>query len=230
MHYEVYCDESCIEALFDKDSHSVTVIGGIWIPADFREEIKKKLRFILDKYHRTEEFKWNKISPSTVEMYEELIQLFFNSYNIRFRAICIHSDQVDNARFNRGDGELGFYKFYYQLIHKWLIDDNSYSIFLDYKVNGNKHRVKDLERILRATSNAEVKQAQAIPSHQSLLIQFADVLTGAVSSSFNEENTSESKLRIRKLIEAFLGHRIRGTAPYEQKYNVFDISLRKGGW
>lgn len=66
MHYEVYCDESCIEALFDKDSHSVTVIGGIWIPADFREEIKKKLRFILDKYHRTEEFKWNKISPSTV--------------------------------------------------------------------------------------------------------------------------------------------------------------------
>ena len=32
MNYEVYCDESCVEALFDKESHKYAVIGGVWIP------------------------------------------------------------------------------------------------------------------------------------------------------------------------------------------------------
>ena len=33
MNYEVYCDESCVEALFDKESHRYAVIGGVWIPS-----------------------------------------------------------------------------------------------------------------------------------------------------------------------------------------------------
>lgn len=43
MNYEVYCDESCVEAIFDKSSHKYAVIGGIWIPSESRNDIKAAL-------------------------------------------------------------------------------------------------------------------------------------------------------------------------------------------
>lgn len=229
MNYEVYCDESCIEALFDKSSHDYTVIGGIWIPAESRYEIKKKLISIKTRYNKMGELKWNKVSPATKDMYKEIIDLFFNTYNIRFRAITVKTKLVDNQFFNKGSGELGFYKFYFQLIQKWLIEGNSYKIFLDYKVNAQKTRIQDLCRILRYSTTANVELTQSLPSEQSILIQLADVLTGVVSSAFNNSNdTKESKREVREHVERYLGHRIVATPPSEQKFNVFDINLRKG--
>ena len=229
MEYEIYCDESCIEALFDKESHDYTVIGGVWIPAESRNEIKRNLNAIKKKYGKLGEMKWNKVSPSSKDMYKEVIDLFFNTYNIRFRAITIRAMYVDNATFNEGSGELGFYKFYFLLIQKWLIEGNSYKIFLDYKVNAQKSRIQDLCRILRYTTLATINQTQALPSEQSVLIQLADVLTGVVSSSFNDdEETKESKREIREYVERYLGHGINATSQSEQKFNVFNINLRKG--
>lgn len=174
--------------------------------------------------------KWQKVSPSTMKLYKDLIRIFFTSDNIRFRAICINSAALDHNKFNQGSGELGFYKFYYLLIQRWLVNENVYSIFVDYKVNGNRHRVKDLGKVLQRTTMATVNQTQALPSHESVLIQLADVLSGAVASAYNEENTFETKLAIRTLIEEYLGHKITGTSLQEQKFNIFDINLQKGGW
>ena len=230
MNYEVYCDESCVEALFDKESHKYAVIGGVWIPSESRSELKIALNKIKEKYNLLGEMKWQKISPSTIDMYKEIIATFFTSDNIRFRAICINSAILDHNKFNQGSGELGFYKFYYLLIQQWLLNDNTYNIFVDYKVNGNRHRVKDLGNILQNTTMATVKQIQSLPSHESILIQLADILSGAVASAHNNENTSEAKLAIRSLIEEYLGHKITGTSRLEQKFNVFDINLKKGEW
>ena len=229
MNYEVYCDESCIEALFDKESHDYTVIGGIWIPADSRVDIKNKLNAIKACYGKMGELKWNKVSPVTKDMYKEIIDLFFNTYNIRFRAITVRTKLVDNKLFNEGSGELGFYKFYFQLIQKWLIEGNSYKVFLDYKVNAQRNRVQDLCRILRYSTTATVELTQSLPSEQSVLIQLADVLTGVVASAFNDDRaTQESKHVVCQHVERYLGHGINATLPSEQKFNVFNINLRKG--
>lgn len=230
MNYEVYCDETCVEALFDKESHKYAVIGGVWIPSESRSELKIALNKIKEKYNLLGEMKWQKISPSTIDMYKEIIATFFTSDNIRFRAICINSAILDHNKFNHGSSELGFYKFYYLLIQQWLVNDNTYNIFVDYKVNGNRHRVKDLGNILQKTTMATVKQIQSLPSHESILIQLADILSGAVASAHNNENTSEAKLAIRSLIEEYLGHKITGTSRLEQKFNIFDINLKKGEW
>ena len=40
MKYEIYSDESCIEAIYDKQAHQYTAIGGIWIPAEYRNRHK----------------------------------------------------------------------------------------------------------------------------------------------------------------------------------------------
>lgn len=228
MKYEIYCDESCWEALYDKDSHFYAAIGGIWIPADKRQEIKTLIGEIKEKYGLYGEMKWNHVCPKSVELYKDLINLFFDNQQMRFRAICIKADEVNHNRFNAGSGELGFYKFYFQLIHHWMLMDNSYQVFVDYKTNGYQHRVQELGIILNNTSTAELTQIQALPSEQSVLIQLADVLTGAVASAFNRtKSQSNAKQSVRELIENRLGHCIKATSVVETKFNVFNINLRK---
>lgn len=228
MRYEIYCDESCWEALYDKEAHQYAAIGGVWIPADFRQKAKMLINELKTKYGLYGEMKWNRICPRSEELYLELVDMYFQYDEMRFRTICIKSDDVNHERFNAGSGELGFYKFYFQLIHHWMLMGNSYQVFVDYKTNGYQHRVQELGAILNNTSTAELVQIQALPSDESVLIQLADVLTGAVASAFNCAKTdSLSKQRVRNLIEERLGGKIVATSVSESKFNVFKINLRK---
>jgi hypothetical protein len=224
MNYEIYCDESCIEALFDKNAHKYSVIGGIWIPKEFRKEMRARLNAIKQKHSIMGEMKWKKVSPAYIGLYKDVVEFFFSSPNIRYRAIIIDAALVDNDRFNNGCGELGFYKFYYQLLYHWLFPDNEYNIFLDYKVNGYRNRIIELKRILCYSS--KVLSVQALPSNESVAIQLADILTGAIASKFNKEITSPAKLEIIKCIEQYKP--ILKTSKNENKFNIFDINLRKG--
>lgn len=228
MKYEIYCDESCVEAFYNKDAHRYAVIGGVWIPSEKREECKRYIKALKVEYDLRGEMKWNKVSPVSLEMYTKLIEWFFAQPYIRFRAICIRSEKLNHKFFNQNNGELGFYKFYYQLIHHWIGVKNEYQIFVDYKVNGYSHRVAELGKILNASSYGYVKQIQALPSEQSSLIQLADVLTGAVSSAFNNEfKENSAKSEMIKTIERRLGHRLESTFLTEGKLNIFEIKLRE---
>lgn len=227
MKYEVYCDESCIEAIFDKEAHKYSVIGGVWIPAHYRKELKEELNVIKEKYAIKGELKWNKVSPKYIDLYKEIVSLFFSSCNIRFRVIVLDASNINNEVYNQSSGELGFYKFYYQLIQHWLYDNNAYSIFLDHKINAYKSRVHELWRILRYSTNADIENVQALPSEESVIIQLADILTGAVAARFNCNTTSVAKKEVIKLIETSLGHPISPTKRDEQKFNVFRMNLER---
>ena len=63
MNLEIYCDESGIEALSDKTSHKYVAIGGVWISATYRDELKNKVNEIKHRYNVRGELKWNKVSP-----------------------------------------------------------------------------------------------------------------------------------------------------------------------
>ncbi len=230
MDFEVYCDESGLEALTRKEAHKFTAIGGIWMPAEFRETFKTGMIVIKDKYNIKGELKWQKVSPAYLNLYAEIINYFFDTKELRFRVILIESRTVDNIRFNEKDAELGFYKFYYQLLHHWIYDLNSYNIFLDYKVNRNKGRINILKKVLDASNiTSEIQQVQALPSHQSLGIQLADILTGLVASKFNNKFTGQAKGRLIEIAESRLGHTITRTSKRVEKFNVFKINLQ-GGW
>jgi hypothetical protein len=230
MNFEVYCDESGLEALTRKDAHLFTTIGGIWMPADFRNTFKESVNQIKQRHNINGELKWHKVSPAFVEVYTDLLNYFFNTAELRFRAILIESKTVDNYLFNYKDAELGFYKFYYQLLHHWIYDFNRYDIFLDYKINRNKGRLNELKKILRASNlTSEVNQVQALPSNQSAGIQLADVLTGLVASNFNNEISSQTKKGLITLAESRLKRKISPTPKWEEKFNVFKINLQ-GGW
>ncbi len=230
MNFEVYCDESGLEALTRKDAHKYTAIGGIWIPAELRDAFKTEVNAIKDKHNVRGELKWQKVSPAYLDLYEDIINYFFEKSEIRFRVIIIESKTVDNIRFNDKDAELGFYKFYYQLLHHWIFDFNSYNIFIDYKVNRNKGRVNILKKVLEASNlTSDIIQVQALPSDESVGIQIADILTGLVSSKFNNEFSGKAKGRLIELVETRLGITIAPTSKWVEKFNVFKINLQ-GGW
>lgn len=230
MKFEIYCDESGLEALTRKEAHLFSAIGGIWMPADFRQDFKDSVNRIKSKHHVKGELKWNKVSPAYLDLYEEIVNYFFLTKELRFRVVLVESEIVDHYTFNETDAELGFYKFYYQLLHHWILDFNDYDIFLDQKVNRDKGRLIELKKVLNnANLTSSVNIVQALPSDQSVGIQLADLLTGIVAGKFNKEIKSGAKKTLIKLVEERIGSAISPTRKWEEKFNVFRINLQ-GGW
>lgn len=231
MEFEIYCDESGLEALTRKDAHKFIAIGGVWMPSDFRVQFKEDVNTIKSKYNVYGELKWKKISPKFLDLYKDLLDYFFQTDQLRFRVIEIEAKTVDNIKYNNDDAELGFYKFYYQLLHHWLFDFNTYSIFLDLKENRNKGRLKELNKVLNNSNLfTNIVQVQGLPSDQSLGIQLADVLTGLCNAKYNNITTSTAKNCLIKHVEDnYLKKAIASTHREEDKFNVFKINLQ-GGW
>lgn len=230
MNFEIYCDESCLEALNKKDEHFYMGIGGIWMPSEMRDKFKTDIQAIKLKYNVRGELKWNKVSPKFLPLYKEITDYFFEAEYLRFRVILVESDKVDLIQFHNSDAELSFYKFYYQMIKTWIYDFNLYDVFVDLKKNRDKGRLKELEKFLdKANFFSDVRMVQGLPSNQSLGIQLADVLTGLVTAKFNNKTTSEAKSQLIQYVESHIGNTIQATPKTEEKLNIFKINLQ-GGW
>jgi hypothetical protein len=231
LEFEIYCDESRQDYFWSgvRGGERYVLIGGLWIEACERQDHKERIKHLRDMHGVQGEFKWNRVAPSRQEFYLALVRLFFRE-SMRFRCIVLPAHQLDCVRFHDSDSELMFYKFYYQLLHHWILDFNSYRIFVDLKSNRVGSRIRTLERVLRNTNlTAEIRSVQALPSSQLDLLQLADVLIGAVGASFHRETTSNAKRAVMDEIEAHLGHPIGATALREPKFNVFRFRPG-GGW
>jgi hypothetical protein len=233
MDFEIYCDESRLELLALKPpcpDHYV-LIGGLWVPASRRPVFKDEISAIRKKERCFGEIKWNAVAPSRLPFYLRLIDWFFDKgVELRFRCIVVERDKVNLVRYHESDQELGFYKFYYQLIHHWILDFNTYAIFLDLKSNRAKNRLRILETCLRRSNlSSDIRFVQALPSVQSPLIQVADLLIGAVGYKLHQGRSSSAKVAVVNQIEQRLGRPIRHTPKSESKFNIFRIEL-SGGW
>ncbi|MCP4697228.1 MAG: DUF3800 domain-containing protein [Gammaproteobacteria bacterium] len=233
MKFEVYCDESFPDLFTSKKRCSgYLLIGSLWLPADLRSEVKEKIQMFRRQNATWGEIKWTKISPSRIEFYCSLIDLF-ESYgqDMRFRCIAIDNQHFDIG-LRQGDAELGFYKYYYQLLHHWILDCNEYAIFCDTKTNRDPKRFQVLQKCLNNTNLlSRVNNVQALPSSQLALMQLCDILLGAASSRLNQRLTSGSaKETLVKRLESRLEiDELAPTQKYEQKFNIFHIRMQ-GGW
>jgi hypothetical protein len=233
MRFDVYCDESHPDLLASaKPLVEYMVIGSLWLPRDFREVFKREIHNLRDRHHVGGEFKWSKVSPAKVEFYTELVKWFVaKGTDLRFRAIAVDYRKVDLIRYHGEDQELGFYKFYYQMLHHWILDCNSYCIFCDYKTNSSPDRLKVLKRCLERTNlSADIIEVQAIRSRESVLIQLVDVLTGLTAATLNNAiRKGGAKEDVKVELEKQLGEKIAPTGKHESKFNVFQINPG-GGW
>lgn len=232
MDFEVYCDENHPELFSSvKPRARYLMIGSLWLPASLRNEIKNKIWELRKTHNAWGEIKWRKVSHSKLSFYEELIDLFHDYGNeLRFRCIAIDHNDFDQSWHNN-DHELGFYKFYYQLLHHWILDFNQYQIFCDLKTNRDLTRLGVLKDCLKNSNlSADIKQIQGLPSKNMVLIQLADLFLGIASAKMNNTLTpGGAKEKLVQKMENSLGKLIEPTYRIENKFNIFKINLR-GGW
>src|SRR5574341_996694 len=211
VNLEVYCDESRQELFTSRIRRGFVVLGSLWLESENREDLKARILGLRLRHAVRSEFKWQKVSPAKHTFYADLLGLFFDQ-PMRFRSIVLAAEEMDALRFHAADSELMFYKFYYQLLHHWIHDQNNYRIFVDTKTNRLPDRVRTLERVLRnANLAARIQSVQALPSADLDLMQLTDVLTGAVGYSANNRGSSSAKNHLIATIEARLGHAIGPT-------------------
>jgi len=224
--FEIYCDESYSDLFTSKKNDAkFMVIGGIWVEAQKRIEYKHSINQILKKNGFFGELKWNKILGAKIDLYKQIIDCFFEN-DIRYRCIVIEKEKVNLVKYHCSDAELGFYKFYYQLLHHWIDDFNEYSIFLDNKTNRVSQRQKFLKECLKKSNpSSGILNLQSLKSHQVLMIQIADLLTGAVAAKFNNNIRSQAKKDVVKYLEEKQGRKIAPTVRDEVKFNIFKIDL-----
>jgi len=233
MDFNVFCDESHPDLLASKNSSAkYLLIGSLWMLKEDREQFKTSIHALREKHKIGSEFKWEKVSYSRLEFYKDLISWFWDQGDrLRLRCIVVDKKKVDLFHYHHNDQELGFYKFYYQLLHHWIADFNNYHIFCDFKTNRRRDRLRILKECLeRVNLSAQVTSVQATRSNESVLIQLVDVLTGLISSSFNHSYGDESaKRKLISYFEQLLKHKISPTSSSEKKCNIFKIDF-KGGW
>lgn len=233
MRFEVYCDESRPDLLSSaKPQAQHMVIGSLWMKAEDRPLFKRDLHQLRDRHKVGGEFKWQKVSPSRLDFYKELVSTFI-AYGdrMRFRCIAVDHSQIDLKLYHQDDQELGFYKFYYHMLHHWVLDCNEYDFFVDFKRNRQRDRLEVLRRCLDCTNlSSRVVKVQAVRSDESVLIQLADTLTGMAAYRLNAQvNGGSAKFKLLDHFESLRGERIKPTYRSEDKFNVFKIDLR-GGW
>jgi len=150
MQFDVYCDENRPDLLSSSNPTSqYMVIGSLWLAKEDRKKFKSDIHDLRDRYRIGGEFKWQKVSPSRVEFYKSVVDWFFSRGDrLRYRCIAVDREKVNLHLYHEDDQELGFYKFYYQLLHHWILDFNEYAIFVDFKVNRRRDRLAVLRQCL----------------------------------------------------------------------------------
>ncbi len=228
MKFEVYCDEANTDVLTSAAPHArYLMIGSLWLPFDIRDEIKSQVNTLRQNHQAWGEIKWSKVSPNRKDFYVELIDLFVRyADNLRFRCIAVDRTQLNQA-LHDNDSELGFYKFYYQVLHHWISNFNTYRIFCDVKSNRDPKRLPVLARCLsRANQTSNIDSIQSLPSNEVVLIQLCDLLLGAASSRINDKlRDGTAKAAVVQRLESALGRQLSPTNKSEEKFNIFKIRL-----
>jgi hypothetical protein len=233
MDFEVYCDESRPDVFSSHQNDARhLVLGSLWLPSEARMQMKQAIHDLRDKHKIGGEFKWRKVTPSRRDFYMELISWFMSMEDqLRFRCIAVDRSRLNLKLYHNDDQELGFYKFYYQMLHHWILDFNRYAIFCDLKQNHESDRLHVLQQCLGSSNlSSSIETVQAIRSRESVLLQLTDVLTGIASARLNNILTPNTvKNELVSELEKHLGQPIRHTLRSEHKFNVFVINLM-GGW
>jgi DNA-binding transcriptional ArsR family regulator len=180
----VYCDESCH---LEHDHHSAMVLGAVWCLRKTAPAISRGIRALKQEHGLDARFeiKWTKVSPAKAEFYRKVVDFFFDCDDLHFRALIVPDKSVlDHAAHEQTHDEW-YYKMYFDML-KVIIDPQlRYHIYLDIKDTRGRRKVQKLHRVL-ANANYDfrreiIERIQTVRSHETELLQLADLLIGGVS-------------------------------------------------
>ncbi len=218
--YNIYCDESCH---IENDHKPYMFLGKISSPYNQVKLHTEKINEIKKKHNFFAEIKWTSVSKSKIHFYSDLVDYFFAT-DLRFRAIG-----VDKAKINCDEHSKSYDDFYYTMYY-YLLNHNlnslyTYNVYLDIKDTLSANKVNKLKEILNAKFGV-FRNVQNIRSHESILMQLADFMMGAISYLHNnEEKINATKVQIIEKIKHHSSDALQKTN-YSSKLNLFFIELR----
>ena len=219
--FNIYCDESCH---LEHDHKKYMFLGSI---SSAYPQVKRHCKRIdeLKKEHNFyAEIKWSNVSMSKIRFYLDLVDYFFDT-DLRFRAIGINKSQIQCKEFDSTFDDF-YYKMYYQLLNYNLDTFCYYNVYLDIKDTLSAIKVRKLKDILNIKYGV-FRNIQNIRSDESLLMQLADFIMGAISYNVNCDNkVNAAKNQILDKIKKHASTQNLDRTNYSDKLNLFFIELK----
>jgi len=218
----VYTDESWTARANYK------LLGGVWIEKSNEADLRANLAAFRRESGISGEFKWGKVSKRKLPEYRAFVDLFFSS-KAAFHCIVLPCDVLDWKTYH-GSEEMGFWKFYFQLLSRKMCAGNTYHMRLDQR--SSRSLAGELDELKQILNNWWVKKhpgeprcvrsVEARDSKKDCIVQLADVLLGAAAAKWNKSCKAQAKLELIAHIEAHTGRPLNAsTWPGEPKFNVW---------
>lgn len=219
--FNIYCDESCH---LENNYKNFMFLGSVSCAYPQIKRNCKRIDELKKEHNFYAEIKWTKVSHSKLRFYLDLVDYFFDT-DLKFRAIGIDKSKINNADFAQ-TYDVFYYKMYYRLLHYKINPFYSYNVYLDIKDTLSAWKVRKLREILNIKSGV-FRNVQNIRSHESLLMQLADFLMGAISYNINDsEHKNIAKMQIIEKIKRHAKMPDLGKTNYNDKLNLFFIELK----
>jgi hypothetical protein len=239
--YNFYCDESChlpmaTDGLSLDSARQVMAIGGVWCPRERVREFTERLRAVKVRHGlgRTFELKWQKVSPAKAALYLELLDVFFAEEDLHFRGAVVPNKQAffdfHKEASLGGDHDGAYYRLYFDMLKVVFDPRISYHIYLDAKDTRGRFKLADLRRTLNSkfyeVPAHVIGRLQEIRSHESDLLQLADIILGAltfVHRGMHEiPDANAGKIAIVRHLQEKTGYSLqRSTLHGESKLNLW---------
>jgi len=229
MLYNVYCDETCH---LENDGINVMVLGAVWCPQRKLKEINQRIKEIKvrNNVSPTMELKWTKISPGKLDLYKDLVNYYFDDDDLHFRALIIpDKSKLDHQRFNQTHDEW-YYKMYFDMLKVIFHPTDRFEVYIDIKDSNSYHKAQKLREVCSNSmydfSQSIIQRLQPIRSEEVQIMQFTDILIGAIAyenRSFPDGfQKSSAKQEIISLIKKRSGYTMKKTTLLrEDKLNLF---------
>jgi len=225
MEYNIYCDES---SHLEHDRQEVMVLGAIWCPVEEVRKINVRIREIKEKHKLSKSFeiKWTKVSTGKYDFYEDIINYFFDTYDLHFRALVIPDKiKLDHRKFSQTHNTW-YFKMYFNLLKVIFNPKDHYRIYLDIKDTKSEVKVLKLHEVLCNNlydfSRDIIENIQTIRSEEVEIIQLVDLFIGAIGYLNKGLDSSSAKINLINRIKKLSNYDLTGSTLYrEEKFNLF---------
>jgi hypothetical protein len=224
MDYNIYCDESCH---LEHDKQPIMVVGGMWCPKEDVKKISEQIREIKNRQKARGEIKWVRVSRSRQDLFLEFVEYFFKTPSLNFRCFVVdEKSKLNHGYFNQGSHDSFYYKMYFYMLRNILKPEQRYNIYLDIKDTRSAQKLANLKDILCNNvydfTQQMIGNIQNIHSHESEILQLADLFIGAIS--YYNRNLSANVTK-RNVVQSIMNHAgqnlSRTSPPWVDKFNLF---------
>jgi hypothetical protein len=222
--YNIYCDESCH---LENDHIKAMSLGAIWCERSAIRRIAEQIRQLKQAHGLSRQFeiKWTKVSPAKLDFYAAVVDLFFSTPELHFRGVVIPDKSLLNHALFEQNHDAFYYKMFFTLLKIIFVPGQQYAVYLDIKDTRSQQMVQGLHDCLCNSrfdfDRESIQRIQQIRSHESELLQVADLLIGALSYLHRGLTTSPAKQALIEQIKRLSGYSLeRNTLYREEKFNL----------